>query len=43
MSENNAAIEWLTDVLRRETFAHGHCGDRQKPERELLLSDAELD
>lgn len=43
MFANGAAIEWLTDILRRETFAHGRYGNRKKPEREWLLSDAELD
>lgn len=43
MFEDSPAIEWLTDILRRETFAHGRYGDRKKPEREWLLSDAELD
>lgn len=43
MFKNSPAIEWLTDILRRETFAHGRYGDRKKPEREWLLSEAELD
>jgi hypothetical protein len=33
------AIGWLVDILRKETFAHGKFGDRQKPEDEWLFSE----
>lgn len=43
MFETGPAIEWLTEILRRETFAHGRYGGRKRPERDWLLSDGELD
>lgn len=43
MFGEGGAIGWLTSVLRRETFAHGRYGDRARPEKEWILSDANLD
>lgn len=43
MFASGRAIEWLTQLLRRETFAHGRYGDRPKIEKERILTDAELD
>jgi hypothetical protein len=40
--QQGRALGWLTDVLRDEIFAHGHFGDRRKPEDEWLLSTAEF-
>ncbi|MFW2350423.1 KAP family P-loop NTPase fold protein [Qipengyuania sp.] len=37
------AIGWLTKLMRKETFAHGRYGSREKPEQEWLLTDEELD
>ena len=36
------SIGWLTTILRRETFAHGHYGNRAKPSTEWYLSAAEF-
>jgi hypothetical protein len=43
MFSEGAAIGWLTWLFRHETFAHGRYGDRQRPEAEWLLTNAELD
>lgn len=43
MFEEGRAIGWLTNLLRRETFAHGRFGSRQRPEADWWLTDAELD
>ena len=43
MFEKGMAIEWLTSILRRETFAHGRYGEQKRPEDDWLFSDAELD
>lgn len=41
--ENGAALDWLTTLLRRETFAQGRYGDRKRPESEWYLAPDELD
>lgn len=38
-----ASLGWLTDVFRKEIFAHGIYGGKPEPEREWLLSQAELE
>lgn len=38
-----ASLGWLTNMLRSETFAHGHFGGRSKAETEWLLSKNEFD
>jgi len=43
MFRDGPALEWLTNVLRRETFAHGRYGDQAKPEGERILTAQELD
>ncbi len=43
MFGSGAAIEWVTDIFRRETFAHGRYGDRAQAERDWYLTDPELD
>jgi predicted KAP-like P-loop ATPase len=44
MFEKGAAIGWLTEIMRGETFAHGRVGDRsEKDPSEWLLTDEELD
>jgi hypothetical protein len=37
------ALSWLTDIFRKETFAHGRYGDRKKPQEEWYLTDPEFD
>jgi predicted KAP-like P-loop ATPase len=43
MFEEGTAIDWLTFLLRHETFAHGRHGDRARPQSEWLFTDVELD
>ncbi|MBB3910876.1 P-loop NTPase fold protein [Sphingomonas desiccabilis] len=38
-----AALSWLTNLFRHETFAHGRFGDRPKPPSEHYFSASELD
>ncbi len=38
-----AALSWLTHVFRREIFAHGRFGDRERLPQDWLFSDEELD
>ncbi|MFT4167184.1 MAG: P-loop NTPase fold protein [Microlunatus sp.] len=38
-----AAIGWLTSLLRQEIFAHGRYGERRRPKKDWLFTDAELD
>ncbi len=37
------ALEWLTDIFRKETYSHGVFGGRPKPALEWLLSESEYD
>jgi len=39
MFENGRALGWLTHLLRRETFAHGHYGDQRRPEQDWIVSE----
>jgi hypothetical protein len=43
MFTQGGAISWLSKLFRRETFAHGRFGERQKPKQDWIFSDAELD
>tara|TARA_B100000678_G_scaffold285215_1_gene287992 strand:+ start:514 stop:2706 length:2193 start_codon:yes stop_codon:yes gene_type:complete len=43
MFREGRAIAWLTKLMRRETFAHGRYGDRQRPQSEWLFTNDELD
>lgn len=43
MFTEGRALNWLTTILRRETFSHGRYGDRAKPEEERYLTAQELD
>jgi hypothetical protein len=43
MFRNGEALDWLTGLLRKETFAHGKYGDQLKPEHEWILTAQELD
>ncbi len=36
------ALGWLTSLLRREIFSHGHFGDRVEPEHQRLLTASEF-
>ncbi|WP_176590717.1 P-loop NTPase fold protein [Sphingobium sp. EM0848] len=37
------AIGWATNLLRRETFAHGRVGEQRRPNSDWVLSEEELD
>jgi len=37
------ALGWLTSILRRETFAHGKYGEREKQREEWWLSEEEFE
>lgn len=37
------ALGWLTSLMRKETFAHGRYGNREKPDSEWLFTNDELD
>lgn len=39
---DGTSIGWLTDVLRRETFAHGLYGDRPRDPKDWILTEVEL-
>ncbi|MHC2086414.1 KAP family P-loop NTPase fold protein [Methylobacterium sp. CM6244] len=41
--EKGRAIGWLTSLLRHETFAHGHYGERRRSEVEWLFTAEELE
>ncbi len=43
MFREGSAISWLTELFRRETFAHGRYGSRQRPEEDWFITDPELD
>lgn len=43
MFQDGAAIGWLTEIFRRETFAHGRYGDRKRAEQTWYFSDEILD
>lgn len=43
MFSHGKSIDWLTTILRRETFSHGRFGDRKRPKGDWLLTDIELD
>lgn len=43
MFGRGSAISWLTEIFRRETFAHGRYGSRQRPEGDWFMTDLELD
>lgn len=43
MFSEGPAISWLTRLFRRETFAHGRYGERQRPDDEWLFTDEDLD
>lgn len=38
-----AALSWLTNLFRHDTFAHGRFGDRPKPPSERYFRETELD
>lgn len=42
MFAEGQAIGWLTDVIRRETFAHGVYGKKPKPEEQWYISADEF-
>ncbi|WFE89839.1 P-loop NTPase fold protein [Roseibium porphyridii] len=37
------ALGWLTTLMRKETFAHGRYGNREKPDSEWFFTNEELD
>lgn len=43
MFSDGAAINWLTNLLRREIFAHGIYGDQKRSENDWLLLGPELE